>query len=267
MIKPTCFILCALCFLTASAQIQLKKNDSFEKTTISNVTTEMDFMGQKMTNRNKTTMHDITTVTAVDKDNYTLSTTILRMIMELNANGMDFKIDTDEKDNELTKQYKAEIEKAEVIVIDKKGKMVSADFGGSEKVEMDKLIDGINQMVLTPAQTAAHQKVGAVWTEKNSNAAGYDFTHTYKTVGNNGKIITIEVVSEGTIKTDVEVEDGQQATVQLSGSMKGVNSYSVATGFLDSTDMKSDFKGKMSMSGMDIPFALTSASKTTVVKK
>lgn len=256
-------------FITATtvAQPNLKKNDRFEKTTVSEVVTEMDFMGQKITNQNKITVYDATTITAVDKSGYTLQTIISRMITEMKMNGTDFKIDTDENDNELAQQYKAEVQKPTTVVVDKSGNIVNVSAGEKNTNALDKLLEDINQVWLTPAQSPTQQKSGAIWTVKKVKPGGYDFTNTYKTISNNGKIITIEVISEGTIETDVEIEEGQEGKLMLNGALQGTIAYSVETGFLHFSDLASKFAGTVAMSNMEFPFVFNGASKTTVTKK
>ncbi len=264
-----------MCSLNAQ-KIAVNKGQKLESVVSAKMTMTMDMMGQSMDNSSDVVTTSEVEVKNVGKDGFQFGNTIKRMVINSSMMGQDVNFDSDKKedmDGQMGQLLKDKIGKTQDINIDSRGKVIeiagdtsSAGGGGIGDVMNvnEKLAKGqpYPLLIQLPAKAV---KPGDTWTDSSGTLA------TIKTV----TVYTLKEVKAGLVivsytgtiaKSGTMQQNGMEIQMDLSGTVKGENSYESASGVLTKGDAVSDIKGTVEVMGQSLPITVKVTTGTTTRK-
>jgi len=273
MKKITLLFAAAFSFSTAmhaqtNASLQLAKGQKYQVENKMETTSSTEMQGQTMeTKANITSSYNIS-VSDKTGDNYNLTNTISRIVMNMSMMGNEINFDSDKKDDmsgQMGQGLKDYINKPQQVVMDNTGKIISqpdADSSVSQIAKQMNFAASGYGAQLTFLALPKNLKAGTTWSEKtDDNGISRTTNYTVKEV--NGNIATVSFT--GTVTTDSKMEQqGMEISTKTSGKFSGEEKVDSKTGVIQSSNTTGDATGTVSAMGQDFPTSSKVTSVTTV---
>lgn len=264
---------------TLTRKAVFTKGQQLEKSTVLNMTMNMEMMGQSLEMKNdQTNLSVIEVKDATDKE-YSLANTLKRVTMASSAMGQQMNYDSDKKedaDSELGKVFGGKIGKTNAIKVNKKGIITANDdtsnnelmsgMQGMLPTNIDVKNGGVGGnyelVALLPEKSL---KVGDAWVDSTSDKDGKQIM--------NFRVVDIKandavVAVSGIMDRAGEVQQGGMTiNMTMSGKTKGEYTLDPATGLVKKRTLVVDGTGTMEMAGQSIPFTMKMNTEETVTKK
>lgn len=299
MKKAAIFLLASVVYLTSckttseavNLKLQMPQGSQYEYTTAMDMNMTQNFQGQEMKMTNKMTFVYLFDIISDSADWKTVTSTIQRMKMEMNAMGQNMSVDTDNAADTsgpmgmMNKMFAGMIGKKFRFTINDKGEvgtvsgmreiveaMVPADMPNREQA-LQQMSGNLNEesfkqniqqsFAVFPKQPV---KVGESWTDtttmtnqgmmmKSAN------NYTLESVDNGTAVIKVS----SSLSSDQSKINGMDMT--LKGSTNGKYTYDMATGMVMDGNLKMLMDMEMSAQGQKVPMKIDSDIKITGKKK
>ena len=254
---------------TISRKAEFKKGQHIEATSSMKMVMTMEMMGQSMdmvNNYKFTSKVGVTDVTATDNK---LSTTLTRVVMDMQAGPQTMSYDSDKKedaDSELGKAFSGKLNTPVNITTDKKGMITASDekadpasdimndMGGGMGESMTKI--GTSLEIIANLPSGKTFKAGDTWvdslTDPKTNAK---YVLNYRVVSIQGTDAT--VTFGGTVGRSGEMQQGGMTmNMDLKGLLKGEYTMETASGLVKTKKLNLEGEGKLETMGQEIPFKI-----------
>lgn len=251
-----------------NASLQLAKGQKYLVDNKMETTSSTEMQGQRMeTKANITSTYNIV-VNDKTGDNYNLTNTISRIVMNMSMMGNEINFDSDKKEDmagEMGKGLKDFINKPQQVVMDNTGKIINQPDADSSVSQIAKQLNfaasGYGAQ-MTFLALPKNLKPGTSWTEK-TNDNGITKTTTYTVKDITANVATISFT--GTVSTDTKMEQqGMEISTKTSGKFSGEEKANSKTGVIQSSNTIADASGTVSAMGQDFPTSSKVTSITTV---
>jgi hypothetical protein len=273
MKKITVLFAAAITFSTAinaqtNAFLKLIKGQKYQVENKMETTSSTEMQGQTMeTKANITSTYNIT-VNDKTGDNYNLTNTISRIVMNMSMMGNEINFDSDKKEDmagTMGQGLKDYINKPQQVIMDNTGKIISQPDTDSSVSQIAKQLNfaasgyGAQMSFLALPKNL---KTGTSWTEKTvDNGIARTTNYTIKDI--TGNIATVSFT--GTVSTDTKMEQqGMEIATKTSGKFSGEEKVDSKTGVIQSSNTIADATGTVSAMGQDFPTSSKVNSTTTV---
>ena len=254
---------------TISRKAEFKKGQHIEATSSMKMVMTMEMMGQSMdmvNNYKFTSKVGVTDVTATDNK---LSTTLTRVVMDMQAGPQTMSYDSDKKedaDSELGKAFSGKLNTPVNITTDKKGMITASDekadpasdimndMGGGMGESMTKI--GTSLEIIANLPSGKTFKAGDTWvdslTDPKTNAK---YVLNYRVVSIQRTDAT--VTFGGTVGRSGEMQQGGMTmNMDLKGLLKGEYTMETASGLVKTKKLNLEGEGKLETMGQEIPFKI-----------
>jgi len=273
MKKITVLFAAAITFSTAinaqtNAFLKLIKGQKYQVENKMETTSSTEMQGQTMeTKANITSTYNIT-VNDKTGDNYNLTNTISRIVMNMSMMGNEINFDSDKKEDmagTMGQGLKDYINKPQQVIMDNTGKIISQPDTDSSVSQIAKQLNfaasgyGAQMSFLALPKNL---KTGTSWTEKTvDNGIARTTNYTIKDI--TGNIATVSFT--GTVSTDTKMEQqGMEIATKTSGKFSGEEKVDSKTSVIQSSNTIADATGTVSAMGQDFPTSSKVNSTTTV---
>jgi hypothetical protein len=251
-----------------NASLQLAKGQKYQVNNKMETTSSTEMQGQTM--ETKANIASTYNIVVNDKtgDNYNLTNTISRIVMNMSMMGNEINFDSDKKEDmngQMGAGLKDYIDHPQNVVMDRSGKIISqpgADTSVSQIAKQLNFAAGGYGAQLTFLALPKNLKPGTTWTEKtDDNGISRTTNYTIKDVSGNIATVTFT----GTVATDTKMEQqGMEITTKTSGKFSGEEKVNSKTGVIQSSNTVADASGTVSAMGQDFPTSSKVNSTTTV---
>jgi hypothetical protein len=273
MKKITILFTAAICISTAinaqtTASLQLAKGQKYLVDNKMETTSSTEMQGQTM--ETKANIASTYKIVVNDKtgDNYNLTNTISRIVMNMSMMGNEINFDSDKKEDmsgQMGEGLKDVVNHPQNVVIDHTGKIINQPATDSSVSQIAKQLNfaasgyGAQMAFLALPKNL---KPGTTWTEKtDDNGITRTTNYTIKEV--NGNIATVTFT--GTVATDTKMQQqGMEITTKTSGKFSGEEKVDSKSGVIQSSNTIADASGTVSAMGQDFPTSSKVNSTTTV---
>ncbi len=273
MKKITILFTAAICISTAinaqtTASLQLAKGQKYLVDNKMETTSSTEMQGQTM--ETKANIASTYKIVVNDKtaDNYNLTNTISRIVMNMSMMGNEINFDSDKKEDmsgQMGEGLKDVVNHPQNVVMDNTGKIINQPATDSSVSQIAKQLNfaasgyGAQMAFLALPKNL---KPGTTWTEKtDDNGITRTTNYTIKEV--NGNIATVTFT--GTVATDTKMEQqGMEITTKTSGKFSGEEKVDSKSGVIQSSNTVADATGTVSAMGQDFPTSSKVSSTTTV---
>ncbi|HXR84659.1 MAG TPA: DUF6263 family protein [Hanamia sp.] len=273
MKKVNLLFAAAVCFSTATigqsnGTLKLSKGQKYQVENTLQTTSSTNVQGQAMESKaNVTSTYNIE-VKDKANNNYNLSNTITRILMDMTMMGTEINFDSNKPEDmsgEMGSALKDYINKPKNVVIDQTGKIISTDTQDSSAAGIAKQLNfaasgfGAQLAFLALPQNA---KAGTSWTD-SSNENGISRTTNYTIKDISGNIATVSF--NGTVSTKTTMEQqGMEVNTNTTGKFSGEEKVDAKTGVVQLNTTTGDASGTVSAMGQDFPMTSKVTSTTTI---
>ncbi|MGN6541201.1 MAG: DUF6263 family protein [Ginsengibacter sp.] len=274
MKKITLLFTAAICFSTAmsaqtNATLQLAKGQKYQVDNKMESSSSTEMQGQTM--ETKANIASTYSIVVNDKtgDNYNLTNTISRIVMNMSMMGNEINFDSDKKEDmsgQMGEGLKDYINHPQNVVMDQSGKIINqpgtTDSSASQIAKQLNFAASGYGAQMTFLALPKNVKPGTSWTEKTDDN-GITRTTNYTIKDVSGNIATITFT--GTVATDTKMEQqGMEIATKTSGKFSGEEKVNSKTGVIQSSNTVADASGTVSAMGQDFPTSSKVTSTTTV---
>lgn len=252
-----------------NASLQLAKGQKYQVENKMETTSSTEMQGQTM--ETKANIASTYNIAVNDKtgDNYKLTNTISRIVMNMSMMGNEINFDSDKKEDmagTMGQGLKDYINKPQQLQMDNTGKIITQPDADSSISQIAKQLNfaanGYGAQ-MTFLALPKNLKPGITWSEKtDDNGITRNTNYTVKDI--NGNIATISFT--GTVSTDTKMEQqGMEISTKTSGKFSGEEKVDSKTGVIQSSNTTGDATGTVSAMGQDFPTS-SKVTSTTIVK-
>jgi hypothetical protein len=252
-----------------NASLQLAKGQKYQVENKMETTSSTEMQGQTM--ETKANIASTYNIAVNDKtgDNYKLTNTISRIVMNMSMMGNEINFDSDKKEDmagTMGQGLKDYINKPQQVQMDNTGKIITQPDADSSISQIAKQLNfaanGYGAQ-MTFLALPKNLKPGTTWSEKtDDNGITRNTNYTVKDI--NGNIATISFT--GTVSTDTKMEQqGMEISTKTSGKFSGEEKVDSKTGVIQSSNTTGDATGTVSAMGQDFPTS-SKVTSTTIVK-
>lgn len=254
---------------TISRKAEFKKGQQIESTSSMKMVMTMEMMGQSMDMVNNYKFTNKVGVTDVTTTDNKLSTTLTRVVMDMQAGPQTMSYDSDKKedaDSELGKAFSGKLNNPVNITTDKNGMITASDekadpasdimndIGGGMGESMSKV--GTSLEIIANLPEGRTFKTGDTWadslTDPKTNAK---YVLNYRVVSIQGADAI--VAFGGTIGRSGEMQQGGMTmNMDLKGLLKGEYTMETASGLIKAKKLNMEGEGKLETMGQEIPFKI-----------
>ncbi|MCP9752283.1 DUF6263 family protein [Ferruginibacter sp. HRS2-29] len=267
------YLLVSCLLLSAAANAQnnnaaiLKKGQELTIVTANKMTIDMMM---PMTN-NSTSTYKIKVLEA-DAKNYTVTSTLSKLVVDGSMMGQTIAFDSDKKEDRESdngKEFASSLDKTDTLLIDIKtgeAKDLSPERNAGSNPG-----DGLQGMITGAAQNTGaatvssiffvipgEVKAGATWTD-SSAIEGIKTINTYKIEKIDNGVATISTVGSANGSSNMEAQ-GQSMEMKMKTTTTGTITVDTKTSLVKKRSNAANIEGSMNAMGQDIPFT----SKTTI---
>lgn len=258
-------------------QIMLKKGQRLTETSISNVETKIELMGQGVTTKMETNISNSLEVKDIVDNHFVLSSTLKRVKLAGTVNGNEFNVDSDNSEDlggPTGQNFKNIVGTPIEIKVDKEGKIAEGvEFISSEDMlnnlmvgPAGSLIKGANFQSLTNL-SGKEIKVGDSWTENVKTEDMFSSETTYELMEYNDGLAKVNYTGTFNFSGEVPLENGESQMIEFKGAISGDMMVEVSTGIVKSRNIKSDLSTTIDVMGMQIPMTVKTVSRSTIEKQ
>lgn len=276
-------------------KFNMKKGDSFDYTMNMDMTMKQEMMGQQVDVSTAMQMGYLFEVTGDSAGWKQVSATISKVAMDMNAGGMQIKVDSDDPATDSTnpmgivgKVFGAMKGGQFSFTINEKGE-VGAVTGMKEMMQriiQNSGIDNPDMMMASFGKSFDEQqfrqnlqqsfsvypdkpvKPGDTWKRTlnmNNNGVQMKLDNTYTLVGVNGDDAELKVAS--VISSDADSSSVMGMQVEMNGTMDGNMHYLLESGLPQQGTMDMNMNMKMTGEGMDVPMDMKMKMNFSAKKK
>jgi uncharacterized protein DUF6263 len=251
-----------------NASLQLAKGQKYQVENKMETTSSTEMQGQTMETKANIASNYNIAVTDKTGDNYNLTNTISRIVMNMSMMGNEINFDSDKKEDmsgTMGQGLKDFINKPQQVVIENTGKIVNQPGTDSSVSQIAKQLNfaasGYGAQ-MTFLALPKNLKTGTTWSEKTDDN-GISRTTAYTVKDVTGNIATVSFT--GTVTTDTKMEQqGMEISTKTSGKFSGEEKVDSKTGVIQSSNTTGEATGTVSAMGQDFPTSSKVTSTTTV---
>jgi len=282
--KKLLFIPLCLATIIAGAQtlnrkVVLTKGQQLERVAAMKMNFGMEMMGQTVDMKMDNTTTSLVEVKNASAQSFDLTSTVKRVVMNMNSMGQDMNYDSDKKDqeaNEMTKKLGEMVGKTANLTIDSKGYITASDDTSKTAEKAEGFMGMAGNMASTVNKVGASYdmvanfpnkgvKAGDSWADSTVSPQGKTAT-SYTVLDVKGGEATIAM--DGTVTQSGETENnGMTINLTITGKSKGQYIMDVATGVIKKRTVILDATGTMDMMGQSVPFTMKMNMEENINKK
>ena len=282
--KKLLFIPLCLATIIAGAQtlnrkVVLTKGEQLERVAAMKMNFGMEMMGQTVDMKMENTTTSLVEVKNASAQSFDLSSTVKRVVMNMNSMGQDMNYDSDKKDqeaNEMTKKLGEMVGKTANVTIDSKGYITASDDTSKTAEKAEGFMGMAGNLANTANKVGASYdmvanfpnkgvKAGDSWADSTVSPQGKMAT-SYTVLDVKGGEATIGM--DGTVTQSGETENnGMTINLSITGKSKGQYIMDVATGVIKKRMVILDATGTMDMMGQSVPFTMKMNMDENINKK
>jgi hypothetical protein len=271
-------LLIAVNLVQAQTKIKIDKGQKFETSTVTNMSMNMEQMGQSIEISSNINTTNQLEVKMVSKDSSVFASTLSKMKMTGSAMGQDMNYDSEnpaDKDSEIGKALSKSIGQTTEVTVNESGEitnikkpstgdddaagMLGMLGGGDEKDGTDTGLKGIFANFNT-----AKVKVGDSWMD-SSIADKNKTVNTYLIKEIKGDEISVNIICNGS-KSFTKEQQGMEVLVSMEIKITGDLIYEKSTGILKQSNLLADATGNAEVMGMTIPVTTKTTTAVTIKK-
>ena len=282
--KKLLFIPLCLATIIAGAQtlnrkVVLTKGEQLERVAAMKMNFGMEMMGQTVDMKMDNTTTSLVEVKNASAQSFDLSSTVKRVVMNMNSMGQDMNYDSDKKDqeaNEMTKKLGEMVGKTANLTIDSKGYITASDDTSKTAEKAEGFMGMAGNLANTANKVGASYdmvanfpnkgvKAGDSWVDSTVSPQGKTAT-SYTVLDVKGGEATVGM--DGTVTQSGETENnGMTINLTITGKSKGQYTMDVATGVIKKRMVILDATGTMDMMGQSVPFTMKMNMDENINKK
>lgn len=261
---------------TVTKKVTLTKGQQLEQSSQAKVNIVQEMMGQSMEIKMESSSINLVEVKEDNGSGFSVSNTLKKVLMNMNAMGQEMKFDSDKKedmDGKMGDAYRDRLNKPKEFTVGKDGiisKVNEESKANDPNAAIGEMLAGNDEKAGAPFFALANiptggAKVGESWVDSTVKD-GSRTVNRYTLRQVNGAEGIVDVNSDLSMSRQVE-QQGMTMQMDLKGTAVGEYNFDVNTGLVKSRKTLTKATGTIDVMGQTVPLTLESNITSTLTKK